>query len=91
MRRSDRLRRVFECLGRGLSNKEIAEEIGMSERAVKSQISALMRRFSLLGPGDNRRLIVRAAKKQWRVKRSAHGNQIPYNLRTAERLRMDLR
>lgn len=65
LKRCSRLRQVFDCIGRGLSNKEIAAELGITKRTVAFHTSLLMVKFDLTGPGDNRRLVVRAALGQW--------------------------
>ena len=44
-RLTSRQRDVVERLARGLANKEIAAELGISERAVKGHVSDLLRKF----------------------------------------------
>ncbi|MGE5102912.1 MAG: response regulator transcription factor [Deltaproteobacteria bacterium] len=40
-----RRREVLDRVSRGLTNKEIASEMGISEQAVKDHVSALLRHF----------------------------------------------
>ena len=54
-----RQRQVLICLGRGLSNKEIAAELSISEATVKLHVNNLMRVMDV----DNRTQIVLMAQK----------------------------
>ena len=56
---TQRQRQVLECLGRGLSNKEIAAELSVSDSTVKLHINRLMRILDV----DNRTQIVLMAQK----------------------------
>lgn len=50
--------RVVALLRKGLCNKEIAEQTGISLRAVKWQVEQLYKEYGLLGPSCVRKLIV---------------------------------
>ena len=56
---TQRQQQVLLCLGRGLSNKEIAAELGVSDSTVKLHINNLMRVLDV----DNRTQIVLMAQK----------------------------
>jgi DNA-binding CsgD family transcriptional regulator len=44
---TERQSAILELVGRGLSNKEIGFELGLSEQRVKEHVSALLRRFGV--------------------------------------------
>ena len=54
-----RERAVLENLARGLANKQIAAELGISERTVKFHVSAV---FAKLGVGNRTEAVTRAAQ-----------------------------
>ena len=47
LRLSPRQRAILELLGTGVSNKEIASRLGVSEQAIKQQVSKLLARFGV--------------------------------------------
>lgn len=49
VRLTPRERQVFECILDGLSNKEIADKIGISVRTVKFHVSNLYVKFNVPG------------------------------------------
>jgi two-component system nitrate/nitrite response regulator NarL len=51
---SSRERDVLSLVGRGLSNKQIADELGFSEPAVKAALQRLFRKF---GVGSRAQLV----------------------------------
>jgi hypothetical protein len=57
-------RRVIEQIIRGLSNKEIADVLEVSERAVKWHVARIMHERGLYGSADARRLVVTLMKEQ---------------------------
>lgn len=44
---TSRQREVLDGVARGLENKEIAGELGISEQAVKQQVSVLLKKFGV--------------------------------------------
>lgn len=54
--------RIARMLGQGLTNKEIASALHITERTVKWHIGIMMERAGLHGSGDERLLIVLAAR-----------------------------
>ena len=59
---------VESCICEGLSNKEIAERLKITEHAVKWYVGILMYELGLYGAGDKRRLVVRLLEKKGRLK-----------------------
>jgi len=58
--------KVIERLARGETGKEIAAALGISRRALRWRIGEIMQANGLSGPGDERRLVARAARGELR-------------------------
>jgi DNA-binding NarL/FixJ family response regulator len=56
--------RVKDLLAEGFSNKEIAQRVFRSERAVKWHVANLYVKYGLRGLADGRRLIVLLVKEK---------------------------
>lgn len=50
--------RIRGMLKRGLSNKEIMQQVNLSSSGLAVYVAELMREYGLYGPGDHRRLMV---------------------------------
>ena len=59
---SEREMEVLSCVVRGLSNKEIALELGISHQTVKNHITSILRKF---GVEDRTQAVVYALKRGW--------------------------
>ena len=53
---------VIQCLGEGLSNKEIAKKIGIGERTVKMHMEMVVKR---LGLKNRTQLLIKSVKMGW--------------------------
>lgn len=54
---------VLECIAAGLTNKEIARQLGMEPRTVESHRANIMRRFEL---GSSAQLVKFAVERRWK-------------------------
>jgi DNA-binding NarL/FixJ family response regulator len=59
---SDREMEVLACVVRGMSNKEIANLLGISHQTVKNHVTAILRKF---GVEDRTQAVVFALKRGW--------------------------
>jgi DNA-binding NarL/FixJ family response regulator len=59
---SDREMEVLSCVVRGMSNKEIANILGISHQTVKNHVTAILRKF---GVEDRTQAVVYALKRGW--------------------------
>lgn len=59
---SDREMEVLELMLRGLSNKEIAAELGISHQTVKNHVTSILRKFNV---DDRTQAVVYALKRGW--------------------------
>ena len=59
---SERQRAVVEAVARGATNREIAEELGITERTVKYHLRAV---FDRLGVSNRAEAVARAAEAGW--------------------------
>ena len=59
---SNREMEVLECIVRGMSNKEIALELSISQQTVKNHITSILRKF---GVEDRTQAVVYALKHGW--------------------------
>ncbi len=59
---SNREMQVLECIVRGMSNKEIALELSISQQTVKNHITSILRKF---GVEDRTQAVVYALKHGW--------------------------
>lgn len=70
---SSREMEVLLCLTRGLSNKEIANELGISHQTVKNHLTAILRK---LGVGDRTQAALYALRQGWvRLYDQSAGNE----------------
>lgn len=69
--------RVKALLTEGLSNKEIADRVHLSLRAVKGYTGNLLRERGLYGPGDSRRLIVLLVREMFALTDGAAPPTLP--------------
>jgi len=68
---SDREMEVLECVVKGMSNKEIANLLGISHQTVKNHVTAILRKF---GVEDRTQAVVYALRRGW-VKLSTEKTQ----------------
>ena len=59
---SKREMEVLSCVVRGMSNKEIAILLGISQQTVKNHVTAILRKF---GVEDRTQAVVYALKRGW--------------------------
>jgi len=68
---SEREMEVLECVVKGLSNKEIANLLGISHQTVKNHVTSILRKFSV---EDRTQAVVYALKHGW-VQLKSSGNK----------------
>lgn len=70
---TDRQREVLEGVSRGLENKEIGGQLGISEQAVKQQVSVLLRKFRV----PSRAMLARHAVTMAVIGEASRGTDAP--------------
>jgi len=68
---SEREMEVLECVVKGMSNKEIANMLGISHQTVKNHVTSILRKFSV---EDRTQAVVYALKHGW-VQLKSSGNK----------------
>jgi len=53
---------ILRCLADGMSNKEMADSLGLSRSGLNWRIAQLYRRFGLYSAQDGRRLVIKAVE-----------------------------
>ncbi|MGQ9583916.1 MAG: response regulator [Anaerolineae bacterium] len=59
---SDREMEILQCIARGLSNKEVARELGISQQTVKNHMTAILRKLAV---NDRTQAALYALRRGW--------------------------